>query len=404
MARLVERMQHYVFSGGPSTPASARLFPPPNSHNGILDLTAVTPGAAGNNISIQVIIAGNDTPFSLSVSGLEITVNSATDGGGLGISLTEDVAAAINAYPPAAALVMAFSETTGEYVASFAQTFLTGGIGSQGQVGEGVSLHLDPEAPFRLYGVCVWNLGVPEGDGYDGQIALRFARPDGRLVQSVITASNLLFPGNRYNIPGLSPNKAMVCPIRPSILYPANGIVQFDITGLPTSASTLGAIIVLIGTKIFNEGGVWAPTYPQRFKARNYTDNVTVQDFNPLNGPLMNNIFTAQQDADFVWQGGAYSDFPTGSSGATDLCQLVDLGVIVKDYTYKAYSNGYVPAGLLFPFLGAEMQGIPYPEIYIPTQQQLLFDLNYLYPGFTPGASPVTVVLGLKGMKVYPQG
>ena len=45
-----------------------------------------------------------------------------------------------------------------------------------------------------------------------------------------------------------------------------------------------------------------------------------------------------------------------------------------------------------------------FPELYIPKNQQLYFDFNYLYPGFVPAANPVgNIVLGFQGMKVYPQ-
>jgi|GEM_PF-3578232 len=92
-----------------------------------------------------------------------------------------------------------------------------------------------------------------------------------------------------------------------------------------------------------------------------------------------------------------------GAGGEGTSGQLVDLGVIVRDASYKAYSNNYVPVGLLWPFLSAEAPGWLYPEIYIPRLGQIYFDFDYLVPGFAPAASPVTITLGLKGMKAYPQ-
>lgn len=359
-----------------------------------------------------------------------------------------------------------------------------------------LSLQLDADAPFRLFGVVVWNLNVENNQGCDGQLALRFKRADGRTIQGQLISSNLAFPGNQYNING-TPNKAFVCPIYPSVLYPANSVIELDILGLPSATTAPpGAIIIFVGTKIYEDGTIWAPNYPLKWRGRPYLNNLLIPNFNPLNGALLNQVFTVEQDADFVWQAGVYTDYAGGGAAVlfqseagglsiqaqvgapagitiqfvlggalsvgvignaitvtmvianqtqaivnaingtpaafalvnavninnpfaplpafpvtaipaglapTQICQLVDLGIIVRDWNGKAYSNGYVPAALLFPFMSAQMPGFLYPEIYIPTQQQLFFDLNYLYPGFTPTVNPVNVVLGLKGMKVYPQ-
>jgi len=376
-------------------------------------------------------------------------------------------------------------------------------------------LQMDSDAPFRLAGIVVWNLNVPGGGGFDGQITVRFDRPDGRKIQKQLTASNLIAPGNQYNLTGTSTNAALAAPVYPNVLYPANSVINIDVEGLTTAiGDPTGVIIIFVGAKIFKEGAVWAPTYPAKWKAIPYLDNVTIPNFTPANGPSLNNTFTAQKDSDFVWQGGTYTDYATGfvaarpaifaneegnalqvasvgngsgnvllnpgifapvpntpfsvtvtgttisvifatnaggnvtttltelidginaaagsfavaseldpggpfgipsipasgsfspgigANGAPVLCQCPDLGVIIRDYNNKAYSNGYVPAALLFPFLNAQMPGWLYPEIYVPTNMQLYFDINYLYSGFSPVLSPVTVVLGLKGMKVYPQ-
>jgi hypothetical protein len=374
----------------------------------------------------------------------------------------------------------------------------------------GLRLQVDLDASFRLFGVVVWNLGVPEVDGVDGQIAIRFARPDGRTIQRQMTASNQLFPGNQYNLTGVSPNKAWASPIRPSVLYPAGSVIEIDIQGLNTGiASPTGVIVVFVGTNVYQQGKVLAYQYPAKWTARPYLDNLTVNLGVPQL-PKMNYPFTAQADSDFVWQAGAYTDFavaggggsaifsneigpalqissvggasgtfalpenltpnlpflitvgagnaisvqlatnfigdvtttlaqlvsaintnpltdgiahatmltPGGSFGLPDnagatpfgpgsatitLAQLADLGVIIRDPAYKAYSNTYVPVSLLFPFLSAQAPGWLYPEIYIPRLSQIYFDFNYLWPGFAPKSTPMTVTLALKGMKVYAQ-
>jgi len=68
--------------------------------------TAVTPGVAGNAISISITAeAGNDLDLEVSVDGNAISVRLGTDGAGVMNSTAADVAALISATPEAAALV-----------------------------------------------------------------------------------------------------------------------------------------------------------------------------------------------------------------------------------------------------------------------------------------------------------
>ncbi|MBP9897468.1 MAG: hypothetical protein KBF28_03790 [Gemmatimonadales bacterium] len=89
---------------GPSTAAvlSTNLA----GANNDLDITAVTAGADGNDITVAYIDPGaNNAALSVSVTGTAITVNLATGGGGAITSTAADVDAAIDALPAAAALV-----------------------------------------------------------------------------------------------------------------------------------------------------------------------------------------------------------------------------------------------------------------------------------------------------------
>lgn len=73
--------------------AAARTF---SAGGGQLTVTADTAGAAGNNIQVEFIVAGNNTALSASQAGNLITVNLATDGGGAAVaaSNTADLIAA----------------------------------------------------------------------------------------------------------------------------------------------------------------------------------------------------------------------------------------------------------------------------------------------------------------------
>ncbi len=61
--------------------------------------------------------------------------------------------------------------------------------------------------------------------------------------------------------------------------------------------------------------------------------------------------------------------------------------------------NDYVPIELIFGFDNSQTPGLVYPEIYIPAQNQMEFDIAGLIPSIVyPGD---TLTLTLKGMKVY---
>ncbi len=68
---------------------------------------AVTAGTAGNSITIAHVVAGDNTPLTVDVSGSAITVNLATDDDGAPTSTSEDVADAVNADDDANNLVVA---------------------------------------------------------------------------------------------------------------------------------------------------------------------------------------------------------------------------------------------------------------------------------------------------------
>lgn len=55
--------------------------------------TAVMPGTESTAITIEYVVAGTNTPLSLSVSGSAIVVNVATDGGGSPTSIADDLPA-----------------------------------------------------------------------------------------------------------------------------------------------------------------------------------------------------------------------------------------------------------------------------------------------------------------------
>lgn len=90
---------------------------------------ARTPGTAGNSIRVRIVVAGNNTPLSVTAAGNDITINSATSGGGAATSTAKQVIAAINNSTTARGLIWASAQkdNAGDgTVAALAYTNLAG--------------------------------------------------------------------------------------------------------------------------------------------------------------------------------------------------------------------------------------------------------------------------------------
>lgn len=95
--------------------------------NQSLTYTAVTSGAAGNLITVEYIDPpGNDVPLSVAVVGTAISVTLATNGSSVITSTGNDVKAAVNAFPAAAALVLVSGTQAGVVTALSATALATG--------------------------------------------------------------------------------------------------------------------------------------------------------------------------------------------------------------------------------------------------------------------------------------
>lgn len=92
----------------------------------VFTVTAVTGGTAGNSITVAVTNGGVSQPLTVTVSGNAITVHAATDSGSAITSTAAQVVSAINAYGPAAALVLASAGGVG-VVAPLSATAIASG-------------------------------------------------------------------------------------------------------------------------------------------------------------------------------------------------------------------------------------------------------------------------------------
>lgn len=113
-------------------PTKASLSTALTGTNNDLTLTAVANGTAGNSITLALIDpSANDAALGVVVTGTDIVVNLATNGGGTITSTAAQVKAAIEADEDAAALVTVANKTGNDgtgVVTALAETALTGGL------------------------------------------------------------------------------------------------------------------------------------------------------------------------------------------------------------------------------------------------------------------------------------
>lgn len=249
------------------------------------------------------------------------------------------------------------------YVLRFPNTGLVAG-----QTNINVELRTDSDAPFRMTAMAVYAFNADnEALGAAGNVGLtmRVARADNSWMQKRLTFAQQLNPFDTNAVNGAAAQPAAFfsyfSPLGKNEFYPAGSSILVDLVQQPAVTDAL-VMVVFLGTKLFRAGAVWAPTYPPRYRGR------------PFNGynlqaalPSTNNPMNVDPDADFVWRGGAQSP---GTPRA--------FGVKFKDWSGKYYMNDFVPADLIFGYDNSQTPGLIYPEIYIPKQQALYFDLAVL--------------------------
>ena len=276
----------------------------------------------------------------------------------------------------------------------------------------GVELQLDSDAPFVLRSRAV-------RQAYDSSLTqnnLQFLKTkwtgpvqgDFRQQDYILESLQMAYFGQVGN-----PK-----PFRPSITYPASGLIRVDLFNSGANAIT-NLTFFWRGVKLFPWGSVPAYKYPAAMKSETFSYPINITALGPAETRL-NLLFQVKADADFVFRAGqATPPFVIGERGAR---QFSEVGMILYDWNKKPYMNDYVPLDILFgagswpaafpvgatpnfiaPFgTGPEQPGLIYPEIYIPRLNQLIYDLQRT-DGIVGENQNEDFLINLIGSKVFPQ-
>lgn len=280
----------------------------------------------------------------------------------------------------------------------------------------GVPLGLESDAPFALRLVRSRNIG-PSG--------FRWQTP-AKQWQSNALRTDVVF-GDPVNIDGSRPTGGIV--VYPQMIYPEGGQIVVDI-GNTTGAALTDVSILFRGSKLFRDGSIPSPTYPASgVIAKPFTYQVIVNNV-AASSQILNNSLQVKPDSDFVLRCAVCDPFAVGADGGVvggapvngvmnnPLYQnFENISVILRDEGRKAYSNVPIPLDWLFgqgrpfPQSGqfassglsnfpnvAFMPGLFTPEIYLPRQHALYWDL---FRDDSNIWAPINLWFRFVGAKIY---
>lgn len=274
-------------------------------------------------------------------------------------------------------------------------------------------LQMDNDAPFVLTGRAVrrsydaaFGLGGAAAVGMPG-LATRWTGPN-RDYRSSGGRPSYVRESLQSAFYGMFGNPK---PIVPGILYPPGSVLMLDLTY--TGALTMKNLTFYFrGYKLYPADTVPAYTYPRRMATLPFAYPVPVVSLG-INETRRNQLFTVKTDADFVVRGGQ-------SFTPNFTAKLAEVAIILRDFNKQPYSSDFVPLDVLFgtaptafqvslgtAFLkpafgtGPGAPGLFYPEIYVPKNHQLLYDIQRTDGTILSADSAQSFTFNLIGSKVF---
>lgn len=272
----------------------------------------------------------------------------------------------------------------------------------------GLKFRFDTDAPFELRSRAVRMAYTDTLDQNGLQyVSTRWTGPAQDYRQQGLVPETLQL----VNFGQVGNPKPLFRPVR----YPANGVLQIDILNSGPAAIT-NLTFFWRGVKLFPWGAVPAYSYPPGFASLSFAYPIQQLALTPTDF-RQNQIFQVKADADFVLRAGqATAPHLTEVERGTSI--FAECSIVLKDWNGKPYSNDFVPLDILFgsaawpstfplgatpafiaPFgVGPAAPGLLYPEIYVPRNHQLWYDIQR---ADTTATASEDVTINLIGSKVF---
>lgn len=288
-----------------------------------------------------------------------------------------------------------------------------------GDTVEGVELQLDSDAPFMLRGRALrqsYSTTLKQDALYG--LKTRWTGPSRNYLQQDFILESL----QMANYGQLGNPKPSV----PQVIYPASGIIHLDL--INTGATTITNLTFYWrGVKLYPPGTVSSYTYPRRFSSNRFAYQISLLQLG-FSESRLNQLFSVKSDADFVLRAAQASSpfIITTPEAASE--NFGEVFFRLMDHTKKPYSNDLVAWDVLFgsaswqgtipvgsptavnniaPFsTGPTQPGLWYPEIYVPANQQLWYDVvrsDGPGDGVDVQNQPEDCAINLIGAKVFPR-
>ena len=279
-----------------------------------------------------------------------------------------------------------------------------------------LQLALDSDAPFILrsramrvqYDSSRYQTGL-------NHLLLKWAGPDRNYRSQDFVRQSLLGPyfGQLGN----------PIPIWPNVEYPRQSVIRVLLRNDGAAALT-NLTLYFRGVKLFAPGAVKSPTYPPKFGTLPFyypqtiaTLPVTCGTFTgatspPVRQALLSKLAKPLADADFVLRAGQ-AGLPFSTTPVNEVF-IKFLDEDEKPYSNDAvhvdvmFGNGGMPAtypagtsaGVAPICCGPAASGLFYPEIYVPKNHSMYYELSRNDSSFA-GAVAVAFPVDLMGMKVF---
>lgn len=236
-------------------------------------------------------------------------------------------------------------------------------------------------APFCLRGIGGYNIaaGPIVSKLTGGFIAISDSRDAFLMNQTIGITGN--WPTGGQN--------ALYEPVYQQLVFGPGSTINVQMTN-SSGGDWADARLVFRGTKLFYRDRMNMVSYPRCYTCFPYQYSLNFAIAASATVPDQPLTVTG---TDFVFRGAALELAASARGGNS----MADLEFKIKDQDGRQYSNDYIHHAWLFPTAFSQRPGTFYPEIYLPKDRILLFDLQQ------GGATTADVNLAIQGARIFPK-
>ncbi len=182
---------------------------------------------------------------------------------------------------------------------------------------------------------------------------------------------------------------ALYEPVYQQVIFGPGSSMNVQLTN-SSGADWADARLVFRGTKLYYRDRLQLVSYPRCYQALPYEQSLT---FAIAANQTLNDQPLYVKGTDFVFRGAALELNAAARNGNS----MADLEFKIRDQEGRPYSNDFIHHNWLFPTAFSQRPGCFYPEIYLPKERVLLFDLKQ------GGATTADVNLAIQGARIFPR-